>query len=91
MDGSNNLLEGSLFPIIIFAVAFMVTKVLLVTGIVSKDSADRIAKVLAVLVGLIYAVTIEFTQFGAIDWLLRMIAGVIVSGVFWVFIYLNMW
>jgi hypothetical protein len=80
--------SGSLFPIIVIAVAFVIAKVLAKLGIATKENADTVAKVLAVIVGITYAATFEFVRsFGPIfDFFLRITFGTMVGGLLWIFI-----
>lgn len=83
--------SGSLFPIVVIAVAFVIAKVLAKLGIATKENADTIAKVLAVIVGVVYAATFEFVRsFGSIiDFFLRLAFGAMVGGVLWLFILMG--
>ena len=83
--------SGSLFPIIVIAAVFVIAKILAKLGIATKENADPIAKVLAVIVGIFYAATFEFVRsFGfGVDFFLRIAFGVMVGGVLWLFIFIG--
>jgi hypothetical protein len=84
----NDPYEHSLFPVLVIVVAFVIAKILAKLGIATKQNADAVAKTLAIVVGIIYAVTFEFVRsFGPFaDFLLRIAFGAMVGGVMWVFI-----
>ena len=80
--------SGGLFPVVVVAAAAAITIVLTKLGIANKKNADTIAKVLAVLVGIGYAITFTFERsFGQFaDLILRVAFGAMVGGALWVFI-----
>ncbi len=83
--------SGSLFPIIVIVVAFIIVKVLAKLGIANRQNADTVAKVLAVIVGITYAATCEFVRsFGPVaDLILRIAFVAMVGGVLWIFILIG--
>lgn len=83
--------SGSLFSVVVIVAAFVIAKVLAKLGVATKQNADAVAKVLAVIVGITYAVTFEFVRsFGSVaDFFLRIAFGAMVGGVLWVSILMG--
>ena len=83
--------DSILFVFLVVAVAFVTAKVLAKLGIATKKNSNTVAIVLAVVVGIVYAVTFKFERsFGPFaDFLLRIAFGAMVGGVLWAFILMG--
>jgi hypothetical protein len=83
--------EGSLFPVVVVAVGFIVAKILAMVGIANDKNCNAIATFLSVVAGAGYAFIFPMAKsFGPIgDIMLRILFGAMVGGVLWIFILIG--